>query len=157
MEIVRKPRDSIWRKICTPVTPPIEVYPKQVIEVEFEGVPPSANKLYKYWRGRVVLDPDARKYKESVALQLKVYINEHGFKKFTGPVKATVLIQSPNFLYKNGKIKRVDADNYLKAFLDSIQGVLQMGDEQIFELTVRKCPSLNSVTYLRLEPYDIPV
>ena len=80
-------------------------------------VPPSLNRLYHNWRGRMVKSKEGKDYaKKLVSLMGEVV-----------PVTETVELQI--VVYRPRKIG--DLDNYLKCFLDSLAGILYHNDKQI--------------------------
>lgn len=81
--------------------------------------PPSVNRYWKSFRGRVVLSADARKYKERV----KLICNECGVVTASGPIEIWVHVFRPR--------KIGDLDNTMKALFDSLNGSLWVDDSQI--------------------------
>jgi Holliday junction resolvase RusA-like endonuclease len=51
-------------------------------------LPPSANRYWRYYRGRTVASEEAKEYKRTVAMLAKV----DGVKQLTGPVAVTVAV-----------------------------------------------------------------
>lgn len=82
-------------------------------------VPPSANKYWVYTGRRVVTSPEARAYKDEVALLARGDI-------IRGHVALNVSVFRP--------AQRGDLDNYLKIMLDALQGILYENDDQITEI-----------------------
>lgn len=85
-------------------------------------LPPSANRYWRYVRGRVIVSPEAQDYKTTVAMLAKCA----RVTMLTGPVVVTVAIYRER---KSG-----DLDNFLKVLLDALQGVFYRNDSQIREL-----------------------
>lgn len=85
--------------------------------------PPSANRWWRNYRGRMVLSPAARKYKDNLA-QLK------GLAVTEGPV-------SVGLWWYRGR-KSGDLDKRIGVILDALQGILYVNDAQIVELVARR-------------------
>jgi crossover junction endodeoxyribonuclease RusA len=95
-------------------------------------VPPSLNRYWRNIRGRVVLSSEGKAYKRKVedlfAEATNVGKTVRGVPK--APVKLWVDIYRPR---KSG-----DLDNYLKALLDSLNGLAYEDDRQIIMITARR-------------------
>ena len=85
-------------------------------------LPPSANKYWRYVRGRVGVSSEATNYKTTVAMLARCARVE----QLTGPVKLTVAI------YRERKAG--DLDNFLKILVDAMQGSFYRNDSQIREI-----------------------
>jgi len=85
-------------------------------------LPPSANKYWRYARGKVYVSSEAKNYKTTVAMLARV----DGAKVLTGPVAVEVAIYRAR---KSG-----DLDNFLKILIDALQGVYYRNDSQIREI-----------------------
>lgn len=85
-------------------------------------LPPSANRYWRYYRGRMVVSDEAAAYKRTVAMLARC----DGVTKLTGPVCVTVAVYRAR---KSG-----DLDNRLKVLLDALQGVFYGNDSQVREL-----------------------
>lgn len=85
-------------------------------------LPPSANRYWRHYRGRMVVSDEAAAYKQTLAMLARC----DGVTKLTGPVAVTVAIYRAR---KSG-----DLDNFLKVLLDALQGVFYDNDAQIREL-----------------------
>lgn len=84
--------------------------------------PPSANRYWRKWRGRMVVSDEARTYKEEcgwIAKALRV-------EPIAGPVSLRMAVYRP--------AKRGDLDNAIKVVLDSLNGILYEDDSQIVEI-----------------------
>jgi crossover junction endodeoxyribonuclease RusA len=92
--------------------------------ITLNTTPPSLNKAYRSYRGRVILSAEARAFKETLS-QLKPA------EKVLGKIHLEVKLTFPD------KRKR-DLDNYLKVLLDSMKHVFFEDDDQIYKLTVSK-------------------
>lgn len=85
-------------------------------------LPPSANRYWRHYRGRVVVSDEAKQYKQMLAMLAKV----DQVTPLTGPVVLTVAV------YRERKAG--DLDNRLKVLLDALQGTFYENDSQIREL-----------------------
>ena len=84
--------------------------------------PPTANKYWRPWRNRMVTTPEARAYREKVAMLGKVL----KVQPLEGPVSVAVDAFRP---------RRIgDLDNILKVSLDSLRGVAFEDDDQVVEI-----------------------
>lgn len=84
--------------------------------------PPSANRLWRNWRGRMVLSTEGRAYKQGVKLRALT----QGCRPLEGPVVVSVTAYRP---------RRIgDLDNALKALLDALKGVAFVDDDQVVEI-----------------------
>lgn len=88
--------------------------------------PPSANRYWRMFRGRMVPSVAAKAYKTGVKLKLMAA----GFRPKPGEVSVRVDIYRP--------AKRGDLDNCLKVLLDSLSGVVWVDDSQIYEIVARR-------------------
>lgn len=85
-------------------------------------LPPSANKYWRHYRGRMVVSDEATAYKRTVAMLARC----DGVKLLTGPVRVDLAVYRAR---KSG-----DLDNRLKVLLDALQGTFYENDSQIREL-----------------------
>lgn len=85
-------------------------------------LPPSANRYWRNYQGRVVVSDEAKQYKQTLAMLAKV----DQVKPLTGPVAVTVAV------YRERKAG--DLDNRLKVLLDAMQGAFYANDSQIREI-----------------------
>jgi crossover junction endodeoxyribonuclease RusA len=105
--------------------------------------PPSLNRAYRNFRGRMVKSSVASTYFDLVAKLAR----QHGIELHTGPVAVDVELcpPKPNDWEKRKakdpnaalQVRRIDLDNALKVCLDSLQGVAYNNDKQITALMVR--------------------
>jgi crossover junction endodeoxyribonuclease RusA len=79
--------------------------------------PPSANRYWRVFRGRVVKSDQARAYQRDAAM---VFRSSH---PATGPVMVTMNVYRP--------AKRGDLDNSIKVLLDALKGVAFIDDKQV--------------------------
>lgn len=85
--------------------------------------PPSVNRYWRTFQGRMIISADGREYKRAVADVCR------GLIPITGPVEVNIVATRPD------KRKR-DLDNLLKATLDACSGHLWVDDVQIQWLTI---------------------
>ena len=86
--------------------------------------PPSLNRLYRVNNGRPILSREARAYR----LAVQTLLSASGYKPASGPLALSVAAYRPR--------KAGDADNLLKALLDSLNGLLWGDDGQLEEIHV---------------------
>lgn len=84
--------------------------------------PPSANRYWRHFRGRVVKSDEARAYQATAGWEAKVA----GAELHTGSVAVELRIYRPQ--------RRGDLDNRIKVLLDALQGVVYGDDSQVVEL-----------------------
>lgn len=85
--------------------------------------PPSANRYWRTFRGRVVKGKDARDYKSNVAEACR------GLRESLGDVIVRLDFYRP--------AKRGDLDNRIKILLDALQGHAYTDDKQVKEIHAR--------------------
>ena len=85
-------------------------------------LPPSSNRYWRMFRGRMLVSAVAKDYKTTVGMLARCARVE----QLTGPVAVTLNI------YRERKAG--DLDNYAKVLCDSLQGVFYANDAQIVEL-----------------------
>ena len=85
-------------------------------------IPPSSNRYWRHYRGRVVTSAEAKNYKAAVAALLYQYHVE----PLAGPVAITFTV------YRQRRAG--DLDNFGKILLDSLQGICYIDDKQVTEL-----------------------
>lgn len=88
-------------------------------------LPPSANRYWRNFRGRMVVSAEARAYKEQAAWIAKI----GGAQMLEGALSLSVDVYRAR--------KAGDLDNKLKVILDSLQGVFYKNDSQIVEIHAR--------------------
>lgn len=86
--------------------------------------PPSANRYWRSWRGRMVVSDAAKTYK----LAAWMVAQSAGIHPLAGDVAISVHVYRP--------ARRGDVDNSLKVLLDALIGVAYQDDSQIVELHV---------------------
>lgn len=84
--------------------------------------PPSLNRYYRTFQGRILLSREGRLYKEEVA----AYALTQRLTPISGPVKLSLAVFRPQ--------KRGDLDNTTKALLDALNGITWNDDSQIVEM-----------------------
>ena len=87
-------------------------------------LPPSANRYWRYVRGRVVVSSEAQNYKTTLAMLARC--SSPPVALLTGPVSVTVAIYRAR--------KAGDLDNFLKILIDALAGTFYTNDAQIREL-----------------------
>lgn len=105
--------------------------------------PPSLNRAYRNFRGRMVKSVVATDYFNAVS----AIARKHGLTLHEGPVSVDVELCPPkpaDWEKRKAKdphavlqVRRIDLDNALKVCLDSLQGVAYNNDRQITALVVR--------------------
>lgn len=85
-------------------------------------LPPSANRYWRNYRGRMVVSDEAREYKGQAGWLAK----EAGCYPLAGPVGIVLHVYRAR--------RAGDLDNFGKCLLDSLQGVAFENDSQIVEL-----------------------
>lgn len=88
-------------------------------------LPPSANRYWRNFRGRMVVSAEAKAYKEQAAWLAKV----GGYTMLDGALSLSVEV------YRQRKAG--DLDNFLKILADSLQGIIYANDSQIVEIHAR--------------------
>lgn len=82
--------------------------------------PPSANRYWRNFRGRMVVSSEARQYKNAVRLLAKS-------KGFSKPYECSVSVSMEVF-----RPRRIgDLDNTIKVTLDALQGIAYVDDSQV--------------------------
>lgn len=84
--------------------------------------PPSANRYWRMYNGRMVVSAEATAYK----MQVMAATRETHARMFTGNVSVTVRVYRPQ--------KRGDLDNSIKILIDSLRGIAYADDSQIVAL-----------------------
>lgn len=89
--------------------------------------PPSANRLYRRYRGRVTLSAEVRRFRQLVGelwfVQRLCHGAAHEFQE--GPLSLTVAVYPPDR-------RRRDIDNILKILCDALQHARIIGDDSQF-------------------------
>jgi len=94
--------------------------------------PPSVNRIWRSFGGRVLLSAEGRAYREVVAVAV---LEQHGSgDPLTGRLSMTIRAYPPDR-------RRRDLDNLLKAILDSLEhaGSVYKNDAQIDHLSIHRC------------------
>jgi crossover junction endodeoxyribonuclease RusA len=87
--------------------------------------PPSANRYWRNFRGRMVISAEAKAFKEQAGWIARA----SGGAMLEGSIAMAVDIYRP--------AKRGDLDNTLKVTIDSLQGIFYANDSQIVEIHAR--------------------
>lgn len=85
-------------------------------------MPPSANRYWRMWQGRMVVSTEARNYKEQAGWIAKAEAGD----MIDGDVSLTIRVFRPQ--------KRGDLDNTLKVLIDALKGVAFEDDNQVREI-----------------------
>lgn len=91
--------------------------------------PPSVNRYWRTFRGRMLVSAEGREYRQAV---FRVC---NGLIPITGLVEVSIVATRPD------KRKR-DLDNLLKATLDACTGHLWLDDSQIWKLAIQWAPEI---------------
>lgn len=86
--------------------------------------PPSSNRMWRMWRGHMVLSDEARAYKRVAGLIAREKCDAPASR----PVSLTLTLYAP----RRGR----DASNCVKILEDSLQGYAYANDSQVDELHV---------------------
>jgi crossover junction endodeoxyribonuclease RusA len=88
--------------------------------------PPSANRYWRSFRGRVVKSQEARDYQQAVICLAPVGASNGPPTLLTGAVGLELNFYRPQ--------RRGDLDNRIKVLVDALQGTLYSDDKQVSEL-----------------------
>lgn len=105
--------------------------------------PPSVNRYWRSFRGRMVRSSVAVAYKEDV----QAIAHKHGMEKIDGPVSVGMILHPPRpkdwakRKQKNDRewvlqVRRIDLDNAQKVVLDALQGIAYDNDKQITAIAI---------------------
>lgn len=102
--------------------------------------PPSANRYWRVWGGRVVRSTEARNYKTACQIIAK----REKVQPIAGDVALTIVLH-PKITKKGLASKtRLDLDNALKVVIDAMQGVAYANDSQVVSIKADLgCPVTN--------------
>ena len=116
---------------------------------KIDAVPASRPRVSKY--GTYYL-PTYRAFKKQ--MEELVAKDRDQFIRHQGPLSVIVLcaVQKPKTTKRDYPVG--DVDNYAKAVLDSLNGILWEDDIQITELTVRKCYCADDQPFIYVEVKD---
>lgn len=89
-------------------------------------VPPSVNRYWRYFKGRIVVSDEGVQYKHDV--QMICY--HHDLTPLDGMVRVTVKV------YR--EVKKGDLDNFFKALFDALKGQTYHDDAQVCEIHAYK-------------------
>jgi crossover junction endodeoxyribonuclease RusA len=89
--------------------------------------PVSVNMMYRTYRGRVILSKRGREFKNEVGAA----IEEMKLNKVLGDIELTII-------FSFGDRRRRDIDNYGKAIIDCVKGVMFEDDSAIMRLVMIK-------------------
>lgn len=99
--------------------------------------PPSANRYWRVWGGRVVRSSEATSYK-SICKGIAT-LSRHA--QIDGDVHVSVILH-PKKTKKGAASKtRIDLDNALKVVIDAMQGIVYANDSQVVRIVAQLgCP-----------------
>ena len=117
-----------------------------LVTLELDGLPPTANLLYRNFRGHRYKTPQGRKYQEQVAGLLRNRLE--GQPPYELPVELRLIFTTDNR-------RRWDIDNRVKALQDclSMAGVIK-DDRQVEILHVERKYGKKQVTYIEVRAND---
>lgn len=95
--------------------------------------PPSLNRYWRNFGGRMVLSSEARTFKRRVK---EICDKAEIVSPIKGPVHMKVKVYRPR--------KTGDLDNTLKAILDSLNGILYVDDKQIISILAERFDDKNN-------------
>lgn len=90
-------------------------------------VPPSANRYWRYVKGRVLLSARAREYREAVSMAAMIVMGRRD------PIEGRVRVELD--VYRD---LRGDLSNHEKQLLDALEGTVIADDKQVWELVMRR-------------------
>lgn len=94
--------------------------------------PPSVNRYWRQFHGRVLVSADGRAYRDSVGIFARAVLR--GAKPLTGALSVRIELSPPDR-------RRRNIDNVLKALLDAMTAAgVWIDDSQIDELTIKRMP-----------------
>ena len=126
-----------------------------MLKLSFPFLPLSVNKAFKsVKRGRMVFRAKSKEYKEYLdALEAEM---PEELNTPIGPLSVEIDLVAPDWYCKNGNIRKVDADNYIKCLLDGVFAHLDTDDSCIFDIRVQKIHSEHErATELRIFELDL--
>jgi crossover junction endodeoxyribonuclease RusA len=88
--------------------------------------PPSSNRYWRSFRGRVVKSKEARDYQQAVSCLANVGASNGPPTLLTGAVGLELNFYRPQ--------RRGDLDNRIKVLVDALQGIVYINDSQVSEL-----------------------
>ena len=117
-----------------------------LITLELDGLPPTANLLYRNFRGHRYKTPQGRKYQEQIAWLLR--------DSWAGQPPCEMPIELRIILTANNR-RRWDIDNRVKALQDclSMAGVIK-DDRQVEILHVERKYGMKNATYIEVRAND---
>ena len=102
----------------------------------FIPMAPQAKGRPRFWKGHAVTDPKTRAFEKAFALSARKYAPP---KPLETQLSVTAVFQLAKPMRSSRPYpSRSDTDNYLKAILDSLNGLFWKDDSQITDLHARK-------------------
>jgi len=118
------------------------------------GRPLSGNTLYKVARGgHIYLTPEAKRYKDEAK---PFVLDAYTPKTYRGGVLTLRLDVVDDWYYKNGEVRRIDADNLIKLVQDAVFQHLDLDDSLVFEASVRKVQDKGVLPHVRVRVNEVP-
>ena len=113
-----------------------------LLDLEFEGLPPTVNHIYRGAKGWRYLTQETREFQERITTLLREQWQDK--EAFTGPVFLSI------FFYIGDKRRR-DIDNHIKALQDCFEkaGVIQ-DDSQIYAIFTKREDIQGKKNYTKL-------
>lgn len=99
--------------------------------------PPTSNHRYEPANNRLRLSSEHRDYKSHLAEWLEIHYPGAGDRSLEGRTVAVTVIYFGDFTHwftKNGKIRKIDADNRHKTMLDTVFTHVKLEDSQAFSV-----------------------
>jgi crossover junction endodeoxyribonuclease RusA len=97
-------------------------------EIEFDGLPPSVNGLYRIFRGRTIVSKKCREYKRYIKAEIKRLGLQN--EQVADRLYVSIQLYAPN-------LRKYDIDNRVKVLMDALQASgLIVDDEQLDTLLV---------------------
>ncbi len=111
-------------------TPPFPFFSHDTLAFHLDE-PPSANRWWRMWRGRMVLSDEARAYKQ--------YVANAALGKRYRPIPKPAPVRL-HVVWNRGR-KSGDLDKRLGVLLDALQGIAYDSDAQIVEIHAERVDS----------------
>ncbi|MTH95409.1 RusA family crossover junction endodeoxyribonuclease [Roseibium sp. RKSG952] len=149
---------------AAPGSPASSDQPAEVI-IEISGRPVAKGRP-RYYRGRAVTPSDTRAYEQLIRSCAKFAMN--GRTPLDGPLNAIIEVFLPVPVSWSARqkrealdgrtlpVSRPDLDNYVKAVLDGLNGIVFEDDAQVVRIVARKSYSDRPCVIAGLLPMSIP-
>lgn len=139
--------------------------PTQPLEVAIDGLPPSANMIWRRAGARFYKTREANQWdiqaQNKVSAKAFWVFGKSDLSAFVGlPVSLEIDVCRPTWRGKTKAKKhlyvRPDLDNYCKSCIDAVFSALKLDDCAVVEMHVRKIESPNERTVVRLKFIEDP-